>query len=268
MAAPPFHRLALIMALCVGVWAWGLAGVVLHLRYHAAPRPLPPAIVDFPYGEMRVGIDPSNAPFAFYEGQTITGLEPQLAQLLAAEMGIPMRIVALGYDGLYDALYTDQADMLISTVIIDPTRTDRVRYTRPYFDNGLMLASSAERPITDWRDLARYRLAVEFGSEADGLARRWARLIGQFDVRPYELPVYALDALRLGAADAALVDAATLALYLRGHPGWQAHEARQTSVPYSIAIRADRANLWIRINDLLGALEASGALQQLRNAWL
>lgn len=257
-----------MLVLCVGVWAWALAGVILHMRYHTAPRPLAPAILDLPYGEMRVGIDPSNAPFAFYDGQTITGLEPQLAQRLAAEIGIPVRIVALGYDGLYDALYTDQVDMLISTVIIDPTRADRTRYTRPYFDNGLMLVSAADRPVADWRELARYRLAVEFGSEADGLARRWARLIGQFDMRPYELPDYALDALRLRAADAALVDASTLALYLRAHPGWQVYEARQTSVPYSIAIRADRANLWIRINDLLGALESSGALQQLRDAWL
>ena len=165
----------------------------------------------FPYGEIRIGMDASAPPFASVnaEGELI-GIDIAIGKAIGAQLNLPVRFVNMGIDGLYDSVISDQVDIIISSLVIEPWRTGDVRYTRPYFDAGLVLVSPT---ITEMRDLPGKSLAYEFGSLADTEARLWSRRIPAFETMPYELPEYALDAVRLGLADAALVDAVTALLH-------------------------------------------------------
>ncbi len=165
----------------------------------------------FPYGEIRIGVDASTPPFAVTGTDgTLSGIDIDLGRAIGAELGLPVRFVNMGIDGLYDAIISDQVDLVIASLVAEPWRTGDVRYTRPYFDAGLVLFSPELRQM---QDLPGRRLAYEFGSLADTEARLWARRIPSFETMPYELPEYALEAVRLGLADAALVDAITARLH-------------------------------------------------------
>lgn len=227
----------------------------------------PPAQV-FPYDELRVGIDPSYPPFAAAGPDGLYGLEVELAQALGDELGLPVRFVTLGYDGLYDALRVDSVDVLISALYIDPARRNDVTYTRPYFDAGLVLVSPVGTPYGDMSLMPGHALAYEFGSAADAEARRWLRRVHPFERRPYELGRYALDAVRLGDADAALVDAVTAQLYLRDHPDWAAQRFYVTHNSYAMAVRADRGAVWAAVNDALESLAFDGRLAAIVDRWL
>jgi ABC-type amino acid transport substrate-binding protein len=102
--------------------------------------PAPPLL---PSGLLRVGVDPSYPPFASIDsaGQ-LQGLEIALAQALADELAVHVHYVVLGYDGLYDALATDRADVLVSALVVNPAFSAAVRYTTPYYDAGLRLVSA------------------------------------------------------------------------------------------------------------------------------
>ncbi len=212
--------------------------------------PVPTLEDMFPYGEIRIGVDASNPPFATVVGDELIGLEIDLGKALGKAIGLPVRFVNLGYDGLYDALKTDQVDMLIATLTIEPQRASDVLYTRHYFNAGLVLVSLPEQPITAMDQLAGKRLAYEFGSEADALARRWLRRIAPFTTQPYELPGYAMDAVRLGQADAALVDATSALLNLRDHD-WNATMSYVTDNWYPIAVPADEVTRWQLVDQTL-----------------
>lgn len=260
VAAPRRRLIAGLVAL--GVVAWALFPL-LRDAYRSIRYPPPP----FPHGVVRVGVDTSFPPFALDVNGELSGLDIDLGRALADEIGLPVRFVPIGFDGLYDALTTDRADLLISALRIDPRRTQEVRYTRPYFDNGLVLVTEAAS-ITTMQDVAGQRLAFEFGSAADNEARQYLRRVQPFTTLPYELPRYALDAVRLGHADAALVDATSYFLYQREHPAWQPQHNYITSVPYAIAVRLDRTPTFDTVDAALADLQASGQLQQIINRWL
>ena len=93
----------------------------------------------FPRGEIVIGIDASYPPFAIDEGGTLTGLDIDVAEAIATEIGLPARFVNIGYYGLYDALISGKVDLLISALRVEPSRMADVLYTRHYFDNGLVL---------------------------------------------------------------------------------------------------------------------------------
>ncbi len=221
-----------------------------------------------PHGALRVGIDPSYPPLAFYDGDQPSGFEVDLALLLAQELGVSAQLIALGYDGLYDALKVDRVDLLIAALSPDPLRTADVRYSLPYLDNGLLLVSSVAQPIPSMQALSGDTLALAFGSSGDTEARRWTRRIRPFTTLPFETPSHALDAVRLGAARAALVDAIDLAVYAVDQRDWQYSAVHVTHLPLTTAARADRASLIEAIDRLLKKIEADGRLQELRRRWL
>jgi ABC-type amino acid transport substrate-binding protein len=266
MAKPTRRTLILlsIVVLCLGV---GLLG--LNNLFNTPPIQTPQATATIlPYGELRVGVDISFPPFASVVNDELVGIDIDLAKALAQELGIPVRFVPLGFDGLYDALYADGVDVLISALVVNPARMDRVSYTRSYFDNGLMLISNANTRFENPAQLANQCLALEFGSEADTSARQWLRRYAEFSVLPYELPTYALDAVRLGDADVALVEATTYRLYLRDHLDWQTHAEYQTETLFALAVRIDRQNVYNRLDSALHRLIQRGILDEILSKWL
>ncbi|NDJ59898.1 MAG: amino acid ABC transporter substrate-binding protein [Chloroflexi bacterium] len=257
MAAATRRRFALIAV------ALALVAALIWLAVDPSRRESAPL---FRHGALRIGVDASYPPFAFLADDQLHGLDVDLGRALADELDIPAQFVLLGFDGLYDGLQTDQVDVLISALRIDPGR--QVHYSLPYFDAGLALVSAAGRDFTTMAALSGHALAFEFGSEAHSEANRWLRRIQPFETRPYELPAYALDAVRLGHADAALVDAVSARLYLRDQPDWGAQMSVVRPVPLAIATRIDRLDRALAVNEALAALIEDGTVAALIDRWL
>lgn len=222
----------------------------------------------FPQGFIRVGVDASYPPFAEIVNGELQGIDIDLAHELGQRLGGNVHFVTLGYDGLYDALETGQVDMLISALLIDDFRRADVYYSWSYFNAGTLLISHDSTNSDSMQAVAGKSLAFEFGSTADSLQRIWSRRIPAFDTQPYELPEYALDAVRLGDADFALVDAVSGRLYLRNHPEWQAKAIYIEDTLISIASDIDNRDIYERINRHLLDMINDGTLDEIIDAWL
>lgn len=223
----------------------------------------------FPSGVVRVAIDPSVPPFASFttEGELV-GIDVDLARALAQEIGLPIQIEPMGIDALFDALATDRADLVISAINPEAWRMGDVGYTRAYFDAGLVLVSNHDNPLESMRDLPGQSLALEFGSTAAAEASSWQRRIPSFVLRNFERPTSALDAVRLRQADAALVDAVTLRLYLRDHTDWRPHTTSVTSQGLVIAASVKHPETLRRADAALQHLLESGVVAQILSRWL
>ncbi len=241
-----------------------LALLVAAVIQHYQP---PDPAVAFPGGEIAIGVDGSFPPFASDDGGKLRGFDIDLGLALAREIGAPARFLSISYHGLYDSLISGQVDLLISALRIEPARRDDVRYSQPYYDNGLLLASGPGAAL-DAEALDGQRIAYEYASSADSQIRAWERAGAQIEKLPYELPVHALDALRYGQADGALTDATAFRLYARTQGAWRPGAAYVTHDPYAIAVRRDRAEAWKLVERALSALKDSGELARIIAEWL
>ena len=223
--------------------------------------------IAFPAGEIRIGVDGSYPPFAFDEAGNLAGLDIELGEAIAGEIGLPVRYVNISFYGLYDALITGEVDLLIAALRVDPARTNDARYTEPYFDDGLVLVSApGNRPISA-DALSGVTIAYEYASRADSRIRRWESDGHVIARMPYELSTYALDALRLGQAEAALVDAASLRLYARERREWQYQHQFVSREPYAIAVRIDRDEAFKLVDHALSTLKESGEVARIVAKW-
>jgi len=232
------------------------------------PGDEPSATEIFPYAEIRFGVDASYPPFSVATADDLFGLEIDLARALGERIGLPVRFVNLGFDGLFDALRTNQVDALISALPIDTARIGSVYYTQPYFDAGLVLVSDGTYPTM--RDLSDHSLAYEYGSTAESEVRAWLRRIRPFDLLPYDTPAAALDAVRLGEANAtaALVDSITARLYLRDHPDWNAEYTYVTNTLYAMVTGGDHPEIAARLDAALQTMFDDGTLIEIIDRWL
>lgn len=223
----------------------------------------------FPFDSVRVAVDPSYPPFASYtDAGELVGIDIDLARALAERLGLPVRIEPMGIDALFDALATDRANLVISAVRVEPWRMGDVRYTRTYYNAGLILVSRADDQLTGMTALPGRTLALEYGSDADAEARRWLRRVQPFETHPYEAPGHALDAVRLGVSDAALVDATSAYLYLRDHPDWTPALHHVTDEGFVIAAQRDQPAAHKAVDEALASLLEDGSVEAVLRRWL
>lgn len=219
-----------------------------------------------------VGIDPSFPPFGIFGENQVEGLDADLAQALAEKMGVAhVRLVVLGYDGLYDTLALGFVDVLISALHPEARRKGVVLYTKPYFDAGQVFVGHADTPLpTNFDELMVATLAVELGSEGDSQARQW---LEDFGPPPFELQRLmasedAMQATLAGQADWALVDAISARLFVKDHPELMVSALPLISDPYVMAVRRSDWRLYLELSQALNALRQSGQLDEIIARWL
>jgi len=249
-------------------------------------------------GVLRVGMDASFPPFENIAADgTLAGFDVDLARELGRRLGpalskpvlsgaegaegVEVQFVAnLPYDGLYDALAVDRVDVVISALVVNPDRMADFAYSTPYFDAGQVLvvrppsvppaSGGKERGggIEEMGDLDRHTLAVEFGTQGDLEARRWARRLSGLTVVPHQTAAEALAAVAAGEADGALVDHASALAVTGAGSGLVIVEAPVVEEPYAVAVRRESQHLLRAINEALAEMEASGMMETLVAEWL
>ncbi len=219
-------------------------------------------------GDLYVGLDPSYPPFAEWTPEQIVGIEADLAREIGRRLGVETHILIMGYDSLYDALYTGNVDMLIAGLHPDSTLTHWVYYSQPYFDAGQVLVSPREEPVSDMRALDGKTVAVELAASGDAEARRWARRLRALTVERHLLPQDAMRAVEEGQAAAALVDTISARQYLPAHPALVMAAETTVAEPYVIAMRRGDFRLTAHVEQALKAIKADGTLDEIIARWL
>ncbi len=261
--------LVLIVLAALGLYAWNVLA------------PKPPAAPDDTWtrilanGEFRIGIDPSFPPFEIDDGKGhLSGLDIALANAIVSEWSrasggdIQIKYVYNGFDGLYDALKSDQFDAILSALPYDATKTEDVRFSHSYFDGGpRIVVRETDNSVKGYTDLADKRIGVELGSSGDSFARRWEGRL-RYEVREFDTPAAALHALRVGQVDGVFTDEIAFVDFTRAEGGVKSVGNPLTSELYVMAVRKDSPTLLAQINAVIDAMKGDGRMEQLYQRWL
>ncbi|WP_024821067.1 ABC transporter substrate-binding protein [Arthrobacter sp. 31Y] len=92
-------------------------------------------------GEVRVGTDPTYAPFESTDtdGKTIVGLDPDLAKAIGGKLGLEVEFVPTGFDALIPALDANKVDMAMSSIGDTKKREETVDFATYYWNGSLLL---------------------------------------------------------------------------------------------------------------------------------
>ena len=219
-------------------------------------------------GILRVGLDPTYPPFVVLEEDGVVGIDVDLAHAISEDLGLEVEFTFFGYDGLYDALATNQVDILASALVISIDKTRDFAYTTSYFNAGQVLVSRSEFPLGDPASLTERNLAVELGAQGHVEATIWERQVPELVIKPYPSVAEALNALSRGDVDAALVDHIGALLYIGQNRNLEFAPDPVTEEPFALVVMADQEELLDVLNESLVKLSEDNQVQLILDRWL
>ena len=221
-------------------------------------------------GQLNVGMTGAQPPLNVKDknGQLI-GLEAELAELMAANMGVKANFVTMPFNQLLPALESGKVDMVISSLTMTPKRNLKVAFVGPYYVSGKGILTKFER-IAELQDPSglnnpNFKVAVLKDSTSQMFVQRAAPKAKMLAVKAYD---EAVNLLTTGKIDAVVADfpfcAFTAVRYKS--KGLIAGQAPLTFEPLGIAIQEDTLLLnWMQ--NFLGMLEGTGQLKAMLMRW-
>lgn len=218
-------------------------------------------------GEIRVGVLLDVAPWGFKneEGEP-AGLDVEVAQLLAADLGVDLEIVPVTGPNRIPTLLSDKVDVLIAALGATPERAQQVAFSQPYAAVELGVYGPADMEKAETPDqLAGQAIAVAKGTTLD----LWltenapeANLI-RFEDVPSVLSAY-----MAGQAGAFAENSAIVAEAAKDMPDAEMELKfliRQS--PAHIAVRQGETVLLQWLDTFLFANRLNGKLPELQEKW-
>lgn len=152
----------------------------------------------------------------------LIGFEVELAELLAAELGVQARFMQADWNTLPEFLRAGKIDIILNGYEWTPQRAARMLATRPYYIYELqLLARATDDRLRSWEDLRRRpnqprrSVSVLGGTAAANfLSSNWA---DDVDVVEYNGNTDAMAQVRTGVHDATLADL-PVAIHFRDKP--------------------------------------------------
>ncbi|MDM8518700.1 ABC transporter substrate-binding protein [Anaerolineales bacterium HSG6] len=218
-------------------------------------------------GILRVGLDASFPPFETMTADgEIVGLDVEIADDIAATLGVELQLVNIGFDGLYDALLADRVDMVISGLPYDPRWTEDVAYSSHYFNAGQILLARADTAnLSHVEGLHNQQIAVEWGSEADMVGRQLLKEQPALTLVRQETAAQTVEVLLNQQVDGAIVDGVT---GLSALPRGVKIVSYLTDELYVVAVALESQELRTIINERLALMKENGQLDELITRWL
>ena len=227
-------------------------------------------------GVLQVGSDISYAPIEFFEEgtQNAAGLDVDLADALAEELGVRAEFINTGFDGIIGALNVSRFDVLMSAMTVTEERQKEIDFI-PYFAAGtdILVAEGNPKNIKTIEDLSGLTVGVQIGTiQVDQLkaANDTLKAAGkpEISVLTFDQNPLAVEQLRTGRADAVIADSPVVANEARLSDGkLEALGLAVEAAPYGIGVRKGSTQLKAAIEGALQKLIANGKYKAILIEW-
>lgn len=221
-------------------------------------------------GTLRVGMSAGQPPFnvTSRDGKII-GLDVDLAGLLAAAIGVELKIVEMPFADLLSALEGGDVDLVISGLTATLQRNMRVAFVGPYHITGKSILARSETIAalqSDGLNKGSLKIAALRGSTSEDFVKLRApdAQLTVTDTYDHAIELLLSDKVDLFVADAAIIQLSKLRW---PDAGLVSSSKPLTIEPIGVAVPAGDPLMLNLVENYVDALIASGALEQLRKKW-
>jgi polar amino acid transport system substrate-binding protein len=203
------------------------------------------------------------APYVFPDPQhpeKLTGFEYELADALAAKLGVKAQMVQNQWDQLIPALQRGNFDIVLNGLELTQDHQQQIAMTRPYFVYAQQIIT---RPKTVGLNDLKSLKGKSVGVLSSSVAQRLAEAEGGVEVKIYPGNVESFRDLKAERVEAVLLDLPIAIHYAKGDP-----ELKFSGVPfapgyYGIGVLKEDASLLAALNQAIGELAADGTLERI-----
>ncbi|MDE0582340.1 ABC transporter substrate-binding protein [Planococcus sp. A6] len=214
----------------------------------------------------------TSAEFAPFESRNpqgdIVGFDIDLANYIADELGVELKITDMKFDGLIGALQNDRVDLVLAGMSATDARKENVDFSTEYNHSGEMFVSQKGSGLETLEDLEGLTVGVQLGT----IQEEGAKSIIEDEVIDFELKALddsgaLIQEILSGRIDAAYMDKQVALGYIEAQ-GLDAFDDPTTASPGMAVAFPKGSDLVDEVNAVLAEMEESGKLDELKDKWL
>ena len=216
-------------------------------------------------GVLTMGTNAAFPPYEYYDGDTIVGIDAEIAQALADKLGLNLEIVDMDFSSIVTAVQTGKVDVGIAGMTVDPEREKNVDFTDSYATGVQVIIVPEDSDITSVDDLDGKLIGVQEGTTGHQYC---SEDYGDDMVIAYTNGATAVQALLQGKVDCVVIDEQPAISFVEANEGLKILDTEYVVEDYAIAVSKDNPGLKEAINTALGELIEDGTVQGILDKYI
>ena len=203
-------------------------------------------------------------PYEFHEENEIVGIDVEICQSIADELGMELVIEDMAFDSVIVAVQSGKADIGAAALTVTEDRLENVNFSTTYATAAQVIIVPEGSDIQSPDDLTGKTVGVQLGTTGD----IYADDIEDATVERYNKGYEAVQALIQGKIDAVMIDNQPAKVFVEQNPELVIVDEAFTNEEYALAIAKGNEELLTQVNDAIAKLQASGKIDEIVNKYI
>lgn len=224
------------------------------------PDPTTPELTTVNPGKLTMATNAFFPPYEYYEGETIVGIDAEIAAAIAEKLGLELQIDNMEFNSIITAVTTGAADFGLAGMTITEKRLEEVDFSIVYANGVQAIIVKEGSAITSKDDLgaegATFKIGVQLGTTGDFLASE------EFGdrVTQYNNGNEAVLALQNGDVDCVIIDNEPAKAFVNANEGLKVLETTYADEDYAACFAQDNDALREAVNTAIEELILDGTI--------
>lgn len=218
-------------------------------------------------GTLSVCTNTPYKPFEYEENGTIVGLDADIANAIASDLGVKAQLTSISFEGLDSGtgLSTGQCDIALAGIGVTDERKSKMEFTTVYFDDNLAILVPKSSSITSAADLK----GVAVGAQQATSGETYAKANGA-QVIQYEDTSLMFSALKTGQVKAVAANLSVVSEALTNDPNSFkiAYQDSKNTEEIAAAVSSNNKALLTKANATIDKLKKNGELDKMKAKWV
>ena len=218
-------------------------------------------------GTLSVCTNTPYKPFEYEENGSIVGLDADIANAIASDLGVKAQLTSISFEGLDSGtgLVTGQCDIALAGIGVTDERKSKMEFTTVYFDDNLAILVPKGSSITSAADLK----GVSVGAQQATSGESYAKENGA-EVIQYEDTSLMFSALKTGQVKAVAANLSVVSEALTNNPDSFkiAYQDSDNTEQIAAAVSSNNKALLTKANATITKLKENGELDKMKAKWV
>ncbi len=216
-------------------------------------------------GVLTMGTNAAFPPYEYYEGDTIVGIDAEIAEVLAEKLGLELEIVDMDFGSIVTSVQTGKVDVGIAGMTKTPEREENVSFTESYATGVQVVIVPEDSSISSIDDLDGALIGVQESTTGHIYC---SDDYGEDNVVAYTNGATAVQALMQGKVDCVVIDQQPAKTFVAENEGLKILDTEYVTEEYAIAVNKDNIELQEKLNAALTELQEDGTVQAILDKYI
>lgn len=196
-------------------------------------------------------------PYEYYEGSDIVGIDAEIAEAVAKELGLELKIEDMEFDSIITAVQSGKADIGLAGMTVTDERLKFVNFSETYATGVQVVIVKEDSDIKSLDDLKGKKIGVQLTTTGDIYA---TDEFGSDYVEQYNKGNDAVMALVAGKIDAVIIDNEPAKSFVAANEGLKILDTEYAVEDYAAAMNKENTELLEKFNTALKKLTEDGTV--------